>query len=249
MSIGVEVIPDPHPDGDPEKIYLELVGPVRALRVGGVLNARDVGGLVGEYGTVRTGRLLRSACLDGLNAEGVATLTGLGLKTVIDLRTPLEREHRPNLVAGLDGVAEINVELLKTLAELDELPPESPREMYRYLVDTCGPGIVVVLEHLARPDALPALVHCLVGKDRTGLTVALLLSLLGVPRDAIVADYVASNAGLGSIAHTAVQAEVLEWTLAGLDERYGGPRGYLAANGLSDESVEALRAAFIDAAD
>jgi protein-tyrosine phosphatase len=248
MSIGVEVIPDPHPDGDPERIYLEQVGPVRALRIGGVLNARDVGGLVGEYGTVRTGRLLRSACLENLTAEGAGTLNGLGLKTVIDLRTPLEREERPNLVADLGEVAEIRVELLKTLAELDDLPLGSAREMYQYLVDTCGPGIVVVLEHLARPDALPALVHCLVGKDRTGLTVALLLELLGVPRDVIVADYVASNAGLGAIAHTAVQADVLEWTLAGLDERYGGARGYLAAHGLADETVDALRAAFIDAA-
>ena len=251
MSIGAEVIPDPNPDGDPEQVYLELVGR-RALRIGGVLNARDVGGLVGAYGKVRTGRLLRSACLENLTAEGVETLADLGLKTVIDLRTPLEREVHPNLVAGLrevNEVAEISVELLKTLAELDELPAGSARDMYQYLVDTCGPGIVVVLEHLARPDALPALVHCLVGKDRTGLTVALLLELLGVPRDLIVADYVASNAGLGTIAHTAVQADVLEWTLAGLDERYGGPLGYLTAHGLREETVEALREAFIDGLD
>ncbi|HTJ68804.1 MAG TPA: tyrosine-protein phosphatase [Actinospica sp.] len=243
MSIGVEVIPSP--EGDPEQVYRELVGPVRALRIGGVLNARDVGGLAGEHGTVRTGLLVRSACLENLNAEGVATLTGLGLRTVIDLRTPLELEYHPNLVAELVDVNQLHVALLKTLAELDELPEGSARELYRYLVDTCGPGIVAVLEHLARPDALPALVHCLVGKDRTGLTVALLLELLGVPRDAIVADYVASNAGLGTIAHTAVQAEVLEWTLAGLDERHGGPRGYLAAHGLRDETVETLRELFL----
>ena len=138
------------------------------------------------------------------------------------------------------------MELLQTLAELDELPANSPRDLYRYLVDTCGAGIVEVLEGLAEPDALPALVHCLVGKDRTGLTVALLLDLLGVPREVIIADYVMSNAGLGSIAHTAVQAEVLAWTLDGLDERYGGPRGYLDAHGIRDETVEALRLALLE---
>ena len=244
MSIGVEVIPEP--DGDPEQVYLSQVGPLRALRIDGVLNARDVGGLVGERGAVRTGRLVRSACLDHLTAEGARTLADLGLKTVIDLRTPLERQEHPNRTAGLEDVAEINVELLRTLAELDELPANSPRELYRYLVDTCGRGIVEVLEDLAKPDALPALVHCLVGKDRTGLTVALLLDLLGVPRDVIVADYVASNAGLGRIAHTAVQADVLEWTLDGLDERYGGPRGYLAAHGMREETVDALRDAFLE---
>ena len=244
MSIGVEVIPEP--DGNPERIYLAQVGPVRAVRIDGVLNARDVGGLVGERGRVRTGRLVRSACLENLTAEGSGTLAGLGLKTVIDLRTPLERVEHPNRVADLEDVAEINVELLKTLAELDELPANSPREMYQYLVDTCGRGIVEVLEHLAKPDALPALVHCLVGKDRTGLTVALLLELLGVPRDAIIADYAASNAGLGRIAHTAVQADVLAWTLDGLDERYGGPRGYLEAHGLREETIEALRDTFLE---
>jgi protein-tyrosine phosphatase len=246
MSIGAEVIPDP--DGNPEQIYLAQVGPVRAVRIDGVLNARDVGGLVGERGRVRTGRLVRSACLEHLTAEGAGTLADLGLKTVIDLRTPLERVEHPNRVVDLEDVAEINVELLKTLAELDELPANSARAMYQYLVDTCGRGIVEVLEHLAKPDALPALVHCLVGKDRTGLTVALLLELLGVPRDVIVADYVASNAGLGAIRHTAVQADVLAWTLDGLDERYGGPRGYLEAHGLREETIEALRDTFLEPA-
>lgn len=247
MSIGTEVIPSP--DGDPERVYLEQVGPVRTLRIGGVLNARDVGGLEGGLGRVRTGRLVRSACLENLTAEGAQRLADLGLKTVIDLRTPLEREEHPNRVAGIEGVTEVHVELLKTLAELDGIPGNSPRALYQHLVDMCGPGIVVVLEQLAKPDTLPALVHCLVGKDRTGLTVALLLELLGVPRDTILADYVASNAGLGAIVHTAVQADVLEWTLDGLDERYGSTRGYLEAHGLADETVEALREALLDGRD
>ncbi|MBR7826304.1 tyrosine-protein phosphatase [Actinospica sp. MGRD01-02] len=246
MSIGVEVIPDPEPLSDPERIYLELVGPERALRIDGVMNARDIGGLIGERGPVRAGRLLRSARLQHLSPQGGATLTGLDLRTVIDLRTPRERVEYPNDLTGLDGVTEIRVELLETLDDVDALPGNAQRELYRYLVDTCGAGIVAVLEHLAKPDALPALVHCHVGKDRTGLTVALLLELLGVPRDVIAADYVMSNAGLGAIRHNDVQAEVLVWTLAGLDERFGGPQAYLAAHGLRDETVDALRAAFLD---
>ncbi|HET9168348.1 MAG TPA: tyrosine-protein phosphatase [Actinospica sp.] len=224
--------------------YIDQVGE-RALRIDGVLNARDVGGLVGERGTVRTGLLVRSACLEGLTPEGAATLVGLGVRTVIDLRTPLEREEHPNRLAELEDVAEIRVELLETLAELELLPLGSSRALYQYLVDNCGPGIVEVLEGLAKPDALPALVHCLVGKDRTGLSVALLLELLGVPREAIIADYVASNAGLGPALNNAVHADVLAWTLAGLDERHGGPLGYLTAHGLRPETVEALRGAFL----
>jgi protein-tyrosine phosphatase len=218
--------------------------PARALRIDGVLNARDIGGVSGELGPVRTGLVLRSACLSELTSDGARTLAGLGLRTVIDLRTPLERQEEPNRLAaaaGLEGVRELRVELLATLNDL----PSNSVGMYQHLVERCGCGIVAVLEELARPGALPALVHCLVGKDRTGLTVALLLDLLGVDRTKIVADYIESNLGLGSKAHTLVQAEVMEATLADLDKRYGSPQGYLVEHGLADETVKALRAALL----
>jgi protein-tyrosine phosphatase len=247
MSIGVEVIPEPGEDPDEEfsRAYVDEVGPGRALRIDGVRNARDVGGLVGGLGRIRTGRLVRAACLSRLTDEGAETLADFGLKTVIDLRTPLECGEQPNRLAGAPGlgsVVEVHIELLKTLADL----PVTSADLYRHLVDTCGPGIVEVLEYLARPGALPALVHCLVGKDRTGLLVALLLELLGVPRNVIVADYLASNAGLGSLARTPVHADVLTSTLEGLDERYGSTRGYLDAHGLRDETAVALRDALIE---
>lgn len=248
MSIGVEVIPSP--EGDFEQAYLDEVGPLRVLRIGGVANARDVGGLpLADGRRVRLGRLVRSACLYDLTDEGAKTLADLGLRTVIDLRTPLEVQEEPDRIAdapGLADVTEIHVAVLRTLAELDELPQGSPRDMYRYLVDTCGPGFVTALEHLAKPDALPALVHCLVGKDRTGLVVALLLELLGVSREVILADYVASNSGLGTLLNTAVRADVLEYTLALLDDRHGGALGYLESHGITPDTVDALRAAFIE---
>ncbi len=216
----------------------------RTLRIDGVLNARDVGGLTGELGTVRRGLLFRAACLSGLTPTGARGLARYGLRTVIDLRTALERQQEPNLVAGaaeLAGVREVCVELLSTLQDL----PVVSEELYRHLVERCGPGIVAVFEELATPGTLPALVHCLVGKDRTGLTVALLLDLLGVERPAILADYLESNLGLGDRAHTQVRAEILEGTLAGLDEIHGSPQGYLVAHGLTDDTIRALRTALL----
>ena len=245
MSIGVEVIPAEEPDGDPHQAYYDEVGPERALRIGGVLNARDVGGLSGARGRVRTGLVLRTACLAQLTDEGAKTLADLGLRTVIDLRTALEREEVPDRLAGVPGLEEVVEVVVDFLGTLEGLPTD-PQELYRHLVDVSGDGIVEVLDHLARPGALPALVHCHVGKDRTGILVALLLELLGVPREEILPDYVASNAGLGDIAYTQVQAEVLAWTLDGLDERYGSTRGYFEAHGLTHETVVALRAALLE---
>jgi protein-tyrosine phosphatase len=247
MSLDAEVIPSP--DSDPRQSYFDEVGPVRALRIDGVLNARDVGGLVGASGRVRTGRIVRSACLGTLTPAGAQTLADLGLQTVIDLRTPIERAEQPNLLAeaaGLQDVAEVRIEVLKTLAELAQLPPGDAKDLYRYLIDTGAPAFVAALEYLARPGALPALVHCQVGKDRTGLLVAMLLELLDVPRETIFTDFVASNAGLGTLPHTDVHAEVLAWALDGLDERYGSPRGYLDAHGLRQETVDVLREALLE---
>jgi len=132
MSIGVEVIPDPdHDPGSAERQpYVDEVGPERALHIAGVLNARDVGGLIGAQGRIRTGLVLRAACLHQLTDEGAKTLADLGLKTVSGLRTPQECEEQPDRLdrltgPGLQEVAEVHIEFLKTLAGL----PTTSREL------------------------------------------------------------------------------------------------------------------------
>lgn len=228
----------------PAQAYLDEVGLERALRIAGVHNARDLGGLSGTLGTVRRGRVLRSAALDKLTPEGARTLAGLGVRTVFDLRTEDERAEAPSRLSHAE-LATVSVVVVDYLGTLDDLPGDQTA-MYLHLVERSATGIVSLLEQLGRPDAAPALVHCTAGKDRTGLTVALLLDLLGLPRETIVADYVASNTGLLGFIRTAISAELLESTFAVLDQRYGSPRGYLEAHGLTDATVDALRADLLD---
>ena len=226
--------------------YLDEVGLERALNIAGVHNARDLGGLSGTLGTVRRGRVLRSAALDKLAPEGARALADLGVRTIFDLRTQDERDEAPSRLSHAELTA-VNLVVVDYLGTLDDLPG-GQMEMYLHIVERSATGIVDLLEQLAQPNAAPALVHCTAGKDRTGLTIALLLELLGVPRTAIVADYVASNNGLLGRIRTNVSASLLQDTLAALDERYGSPRGYLEAHGLTEATVAALRAELLVAA-
>ena len=119
---------------------------------------------------------------------------------------------------------------------------------------------------LAEPGALPAVYHCHGGKDRTGLISALLLSIAGVPREAIAEDYALSAVyeidaffasgvldGLSPDEYTVVDfqrdycpPEAMLATLQHLDAQYGGPVEYLRATGVTNVEIETLQTALLD---
>ena len=126
-------------------------------------------------------------------------------------------------------------------------------------------SVVAALRAMAEPDSGGAtVVHCAAGKDRTGTVVALALSAVGVPRDAIVADYVATGDQLGAVlgrlrgsttyladlddmpddVHRP-RARTMQRFLEILDERFGGPVGWLEAAGFAADDVAALRARLV----
>jgi protein-tyrosine phosphatase len=86
-------------------------------------------------------------------------------------------------------------------------------QMYRELPLEHAHHYACLLRALLEPDALPALVHCTSGKDRTGFGIAVLLSALGVGRETIVADYLLTNRyrrDLTFLVGTAVDPDVLD---------------------------------------
>ena len=119
-----------------------------------------------------------------------------------------------------------------------------------------------MLAALAAPDALPAVVNCTAGKDRTGLIVALLLGLAGVPEETIVADYALSGICLAGVyldeARERAESQGFSYnllvlcdpdfmrvTLAHLKARYGGIEAYARATGLGDAEIHRLRRAMV----
>lgn len=185
--------PDRQKSLDAQAVRELIFAPGRRLELEGVFNLRDVGGYPAVGGrSTRWRTLLRSDALHRLDPAGGAVLAGLGLRTLLDLRTEAEAELAPS---ALDGLADRRRHISLLTGDLAALPLELDA-IYRYMIDECGAAVGSAIKVLAEGGALPALVHCSAGKDRTGIVVALILATLGVPDEVIAADYELSAAYL-----------------------------------------------------
>jgi len=239
-----------------------VLRPGRRVELAGVFNFRDVGGYpVAGGGAVRWRTLFRSDALHQLDAAGRDALLRLGLRTVVDLRTRLELDNAPSALDGLKSRVR-HVSLLT--GDLQSIPL-TLAEIYRYFIDECGDAIAAAVAPLCADDAVPALVHCSAGKDRTGVVIALILAVVGVPDEVIAADYALSGSyldpgrtpvigqlqastGLGAELTSALlsspPALILD-TLARVRATAGSADGYLRAHGLPEAALARLRAALI----
>ena len=175
--------------------------PDRTVALEGCVNFRDLGGYPTHDGRTTAWRtLFRADGLHRLTAEDHARLTGLGLATVIDLRTPDEAAQRGSFPVDAVPVAFHALPLTDVLPAAEELPAwrEAAYVAGRYgaMVTEGGPVLSEAIGLLAEADALPAVWHCSAGKDRTGVLSALLLAFLGVPDEVIVEDYALSAAAM-----------------------------------------------------
>jgi protein-tyrosine phosphatase len=248
---------------------VSTAGPSRPGQSGideGCCNLRDLGGHRTTTGArVRHGRLLRSDSLVAASPGDRARLTRLKLATVIDLRSVAEVEligrycdeavAYHNLPLGsVDGVTEVRWDDAEEVAA-----------HYLELVIAGRQSISAALAVLTDPSAYPAAIHCTLGKDRTGVVVALVLSLLSVADDDIVADYAASRIGAERLAarfrtQLADHPELLRSVLAALlachpatmhcflaklRDQFGSIEGYVEELGLSS-AIGYLRVALLD---
>ncbi|HEY4927631.1 MAG TPA: tyrosine-protein phosphatase [Acidimicrobiales bacterium] len=178
--------------------------PSRTLDFEGCVNFRDLGGYRTTDGRMLAWRtLFRADGLNKLTDADVAQLTELGLATVIDLRTLDEAEQRGSFPFERVPVTYVGLPLTDVLPATKDLPDwgEAAYVAARYaaMVSEGGPMLTSAIDALASGDALPAVMHCSAGKDRTGVLSALLLAFLGVPDETIVADYALSAAAMGRL--------------------------------------------------
>ena len=168
------------------------------------LNFRDVGGLpVAGGGRLRAGVLYRCEGPANFDDDHRRELCELGIRLVCDMRAQQERDDAPNSWAGAARLYHLDINNVlreESSAGWDALKDDpSPGAAQAALAKSYAAMPGAILPHIGGLiDAMlagetPALVHCTAGKDRTGVLVALLLTLIGVPHDAIVADYQRSD--------------------------------------------------------
>ncbi|MFG2695203.1 tyrosine-protein phosphatase [Kitasatospora sp. NPDC048407] len=169
----------------------------RRLDWDGCLNVRDLGGLPTRDGRLtRTGAIVRADNLDRLTAEGRSALLDYGVRTVIDLRNPVE--YRP-LLPTPDTVDLVRVPLdalagpdwWARFGALDGTPLS-----FRPYLDHCRDAVAQLVTAVAHAREGGIVVHCGAGRDRTGLAALVLLALAGVEPAAIAEDYLLSAANL-----------------------------------------------------
>jgi protein-tyrosine phosphatase len=161
-------------------------------------NFRDIGGYPAAGGKhVRWGMIYRSGGQPLLTDADVKAVQGLGIANLVDLRSDEERVLAPTRIDGIPYSA-VGYSMATMMASMPKVgsgaasPMQGLGNAYRGFPTQLAPQIRLVFRKLLAKEG-PVAYNCSAGQDRTGFTTGLILSVLGVPRDTIYADYTLST--------------------------------------------------------
>jgi protein tyrosine/serine phosphatase len=238
----------------------------------GCLNVRELGGLpTADGGETRRGAVVRADSVRQLSDDGWRALVDHGVRLVVDLRGDHEREEDPPAelpveVVHVPFMEASDAEWEEIAGELDAATAAAPddatstRDAYLIFLERFKDNVAASLRAVAHAPEGGVVIHCVGGKDRTGLLTAFLLRLAGVDEETIAQDYALSEERLRArheawfeaaeseeelqrlrrIAQT--PSESMLGVFAELKRRYGGVEEYLREAGASDEELELARA-------
>lgn len=211
-----------------------------------LMNLRELGGIESADGRrVRHGLLYRGAALTGLSPEQHRIVDGFGLRCILDLRAENEADGQEDYVpegaeyhriAGMyDAVGnemDFSPGAVASFLTMDNDPMGLMRALYTSM--THGNPAMHALTDCLIAGKAPLYVHCSAGKDRTGVAAALVLTLLGVPDDTIMEEFLLTNA---------YRAELIENPPANLPAWITGSGVWARMNGVDKRDLLAVFAA------
>lgn len=257
-----------------ESLIRPIVGrdPIEEPNITSVPNFRDIGGYHTHDGQrVRGGYVFRASRLSNLSEADMETLSKMGIQLVCDLRTEEEVLASPDHLP--EGITIINLpahskerrwtQVVNLLFKRNFVASILGRIYTDVMIDGNSHIFVEIFRRIASPDNLPIVIHCTAGKDRTGLVIAFLLTILGVPQETVIADYTQSNQHLDffrtisadltrqirrfgisdeQIDHLYIaDGEVLRRAFVHIGQKYGSVENYLLMHGVSAETLVQIR--------
>ena len=234
----------------------------RHIALTGCLNLRELGGYTTTEGKQTRWRIvLRSDSLHRLPESSQQQLVNYGIKTIIDLRSPFEIATETYPLSKRPPIKYVNLPLIeenhKNIIEL--IKHQTLLELNRFFLEERSLALKTTLETISTQQT-PIIIHCAVGKDRTGIIAALLLAIVGVCRETIAEDYhlsdrylepfyanIRSQAAKEGFSHLLDSApQTIIDTFANLDRCYGGINNYLTNIGLELSVRDRLKSMLVN---
>ena len=237
----------------------------------GCFNFRDIGGYLNQDGMrVKKGLYFRTGRQDRMTQKDLAKLSDLKISTQIDLRKPDEVLDQGKGPLEAMGANYINIAVIPEGGsdQLSKLVGDTGISGKRYLgyLEFGPTSWLRLFGILSNLENLPVGVHCTAGKDRTGVSTAFLLSVLGVNRDLIEADYLLTNLDTerqadfiestvgypdgydreSMIAAAGVPKDAMKDFLDGVESKWGSAVEYLKKIGVTEEQMEMVRNNFLE---
>lgn len=241
----------------------------RETRLDGSVNFRDLGGLRTNDGQmVRRGMVFRSDALHGLTETDLELLAEFRIATLIDLRSEAEiaRSGPSPLVSS--GTRVLHHPVISAVTVPDDAAMSEPMEfMYAKFLSGGQATFGAIFKAMSEDEHLPTVIHCAAGKDRTGVTVALLLRLLGVSDEAISLDYALTDRNMSRLierlSRETVDGQSLSYPphvmralsttmdafLVSLDETFGSAEAFLIQAGVTEHELATIRERLLQSAD
>lgn len=231
----------------------------RMISLEKMVNTRDLGGYETQSGTYsKAHKYIRASSPANATKEDIETLKEYGVKAVIDLRSDFEKEHQKNPFSNDPDIDFYEVNLFDSTSA--SIVPEEVKQykdlggVYIYMLEGMKKKFKDIFEIFLKYPYEGVMFHCSAGKDRTGMTAALLLDLIGCHEYDIVKDYSESyennieiNEGLLEMMKDEEAKQYLNSSprymmefLDYLREHYGSSKEYLIEIGLSYDEIEQL---------